>query len=123
MVILRLPTADMDCTLDLDIKLRSSDGYRYATHSKYLALYCDAFPAAESVTIDQNEVVQMSESSEVVSLLIKFMHRGHPPDLSNVSFEILAALAEAADKYVVFTAIPICKAKMRWVSIRLPWIL
>lgn len=118
MVILRLPAADMDCTLDVDITLQSSDCYRYKTHSKNLALYCDAFPAVGSVTIDENEVVQMAESREIVSLLIKFMHRGYQPDLSNVGFETLSALAEAVEKYVVFSAIPVCKAKMRCASIR-----
>jgi len=59
-----------------------------------------------------NEVVPLTESSAVLELLLQYMYRQPQPDLKNVDFETLAGVAEAAEKYQVFTAISWCKMLM-----------
>lgn len=58
----------------------------------------------------------MKESSEVVLLLLQFMHRQRQPEMSNLPFEVFAELADAVEKYVVFSAMGVCKKKMECVS-------
>ncbi|KAJ7123784.1 hypothetical protein C8R43DRAFT_1135837 [Mycena crocata] len=79
-----------NCTLEADVLLRSSDGVLYAAHSKNLELYSDGFPPASFAGAD--EIRQ--------------------PDSSN--FELLAGLAEAAEKYMVYSesAMEVCKIQM-----------
>ncbi|TFK62874.1 hypothetical protein BDN72DRAFT_964285 [Pluteus cervinus] len=59
------------------------------------------------------EVVALSESAPVLELLLQYMYRQPPPDLSKVAFELLAGLAEAAEKYRVYYAIDGCRRAMR----------
>jgi hypothetical protein len=44
------------------------------------------------------------------------MYPRNHPDLEDVPFEDLAAVAEAVEKYQVFPAMNICKPKMRCVE-------
>jgi hypothetical protein len=49
-----------------------------------------------------DEVMPLSEDSEVLEFLFQYMYLRRPTDLKNVEFDILARVAEAAEKYRVF---------------------
>ena len=101
---------------DANIVLRSSDGVLFKVHRKNLAVHSDVFAAAETISqpvAEEVEVVQLSETSSVLDLLLQFMNRQSQPDLRNVPFEILADLSNTVDKYEVFSAMTKCEMAMR----------
>ncbi|KAJ7877609.1 hypothetical protein B0H13DRAFT_2200535 [Mycena leptocephala] len=104
-----------ECALEADIYLRSSDGILFEAHSKNLELYSGGFPPANFADVggDEREVVQMTETSSVLALLLQYVHNQRQPDSSRFQFETLAGLAEAAEKYLVFSAMEVCKIQMR----------
>jgi len=59
------------------------------------------------------EVVQLSESAEVLNLLLQFMYRQPQPDLAHLPFSAVADLAKAVDKYEVYSAIFRCEIAMK----------
>ncbi|EED77438.1 predicted protein, partial [Postia placenta Mad-698-R] len=96
---------------DSDITMKSSDGVLFRVHRRNLEMYSEGFPGDDLAT--QNEVVQLSETAAALELLFQYMYRQRQPDLSCVPFETLAQLAEAAEKYQVFSAIEVCKMYMK----------
>jgi hypothetical protein len=64
--------------------------------------------------------VPLTESAEVLELLLQFMYRQRQPNLRTIEFTTLAGLAEAAEKYEVFAAIDICLRCMEYVFFFLP---
>jgi len=73
----------------------------------------DVFNAPESTQYKPDDVVKLSESSSVIGLLLLYMKRGRQPDLSRVDFKLLAGLAEAAQKYEVWSAMEVTKLQMQ----------
>lgn len=59
--------------------------------------------------------VHLPENDEVVTLMLKFMHKQRQPDLWKLEFRVLKGLAEAAEKYFIYSAIDICHFFMRYV--------
>lgn len=51
--------------------------------------------------------------SEALSLFLQYIHHHRQPDLSRLSFKCLSQLAEAVEKYDVYSATEICKVQMR----------
>ena len=100
--------------MNIDLILESSDGVRYGAHKKNLERYSDGFPIAEA-TNSHNEVVALSERSSVLQLLLQFMHNTRQPELKNLPFSTVESLAEAVEKYMVFSAIQVCKMQMEFV--------
>ncbi|KAJ3837721.1 hypothetical protein EV361DRAFT_278567 [Lentinula raphanica] len=96
------------CDLPTDIVLRSSDGIRFGAHSRNLEIYSDGFPKANSVT-HTAEDVELPEDSDVVSLLLKFMHHQPQPDLELLASKLLIKFANAAEKYGIYCATGVCK--------------
>ncbi|KAJ7496463.1 hypothetical protein FB451DRAFT_1019366 [Mycena latifolia] len=93
----------------------SSDGVLFKVHRKNLEVHSDIFADATSATKPENddEIVHLSESSDVLDLLFQYMYRQPQPDLEAVEFRIFAGLAEAAEKYGVHSALGWCRAKMK----------
>ena len=106
-----------DCPLTTDVILRSSDGVEYGAHSTNLEIYSGGFPPATStkVTADPGDIVQMPETSAVLKLLLHYMHNDRQPDSSKIPFSVLYPLAEAVEKYMVFSAMEVCKIRMQYV--------
>ncbi|KAF9457634.1 hypothetical protein BDZ94DRAFT_1272645 [Collybia nuda] len=101
-----------ECLLPIDVILQSSDGVRFAAHSINLEIYSSAFPpAAFGPTPD--EIVHLPESSEVIRLLLRYMHHHRQPDSEVITFDVLEGLAEAVEKYVIYSAMEVCKIKMK----------
>ena len=51
----------------------------------------------------------IEEDSEVLSLMLHFMHKQPQPDLQQVQIGVLVRLAEAAEKYLIYSAMSICR--------------
>ena len=69
----------------------------------------------QSTQAKSDAVIQLPEKSATLDLLFQFCYPERHPDLNDVAFDILAELAEAAEKYKVFSAISICTIAMRCV--------
>lgn len=50
-------------------------------------------------------------------LILQLVHLQRWPDLGKISFEALDGLAEATEKYMMFSAMEICKFHMAYVVI------
>lgn len=94
--------------------LRSSDDVSFKVYRKDLEAYSDGFVGPPS-SIDEVEVVQLTETSRVLELLLQFMRRQRQPSFKDVDFNVLDGLAEAAEKYEVFRATEPCKIWMRYI--------
>ncbi|KAJ7026034.1 hypothetical protein C8F04DRAFT_123968 [Mycena alexandri] len=102
------------CALDSDLTIASSDGVLFKVHHKNLEVHSDVFASAEGATRPENgdEIVYLSETSDVLDLLFQYMYRQPQPELKDVEFSTFAGLAEAAEKYVVYSALGWCRMKM-----------
>jgi hypothetical protein len=63
------------------------------------------------------EIIDLSEHSEVLDLLLQFMSLQRPPDVRSLDFSVLAPLAEAVEKYEVFSAMTACETNMKCVHL------
>ena len=93
--------------------MRSSDGVLFNLHRKYLEATTGSFPGPEFDT--QGEVIQLSEPADVLALLFHFVVPERQPNLRGTKFPLLESLAEAANKYQVFSAMNICEARLMFV--------
>ncbi|KAF5328144.1 hypothetical protein D9758_016714 [Tetrapyrgos nigripes] len=77
---------------------------------KYLEANAEGFPLAEHTTRLKgvDEIVPLSETSNVLELLFQFTYPQMPPDLDNLEFPELMEVAEAAEKYFVHHARKLC---------------
>jgi len=99
------------CLLQTDLVLVSSDGHRFGTHMKNLGEFTGSFPL--HITPANGEEVQIPDlDSRALPLFLRYVHHHRQPDLSNVPFKTLGQLAEAVEKYDVYSATEICKVQM-----------
>ena len=105
-----------DCYLDIDLVLESSDGVRFGAHKINLEQYSAGFPIAEATHFD-NEVVTLAEEGSLLGPLLQFMHNVQQPELKKLPFVTLELLAQAVEKYMVFSAMPICQMHMEFVQL------
>lgn len=103
------------CKLTIDTTLKSSDGELFGAHQRNLETYSDSeeFPIDGSATT--SDPVCLEETADVVLLMLQFMHQIRQPTLDNISFSLLASLADAAEKYRIYSAMGVCKIKMMFV--------
>lgn len=59
------------------------------------------------------DIVDVTESSETLQLLLQFMRRQPQPNVAEMDFATLERLAEAAEKYEVYSATQLLKFAMR----------
>jgi len=101
-----------------DLTFRSSDNILFKIYAKYLEATSAGFAPPPSTVIDQAHI-QLEEPSAVLEILFQFVHppsesnRYRQPDVRNLEPDILFAVAEAAEKYIVFVAINLCMTRMR----------
>lgn len=57
--------------------------------------------------------VPLSEPAEVLEVLFAFVYPRRHPDLEDTPFAFLSQIAEAAEKYEVFSAMTIAKVRMK----------
>ncbi|KZP16113.1 hypothetical protein FIBSPDRAFT_794858 [Athelia psychrophila] len=99
------------CKADSDITFRSCDGILFKVHRKNLDSCSEGFSPPDG-TIAGAEAVSLTEAGGTLELLFQHMYPQRQPDLRKFEFKQLADLAEAAEKYQVYTAMEICHARM-----------
>jgi hypothetical protein len=100
--------------------LRSCDGVIFKFYRKNLECFSEVFGDAQGISLScpvEGEIVDLPETSDVLDLLLQFMSRQPQPDLTSLDFPLLAALAEAAEKYLLYAALTLCRRNMEWVGI------
>ncbi|KAF5311302.1 hypothetical protein D9611_012604 [Ephemerocybe angulata] len=98
-----------DCTLPVDIVLQSTvDGSLIGAHQKCLENFSDGFPTSDSVT-PSLDPVPLSEDGDTLKLLMKFMHKQRYPPMSGLDPSSVFELGEAAEKYMVYSAMSPCR--------------
>jgi len=103
-----------DCRLDIDVVLKSSDGELFGAHQRNLETFTEGFPIAASTVA--TEPVSLEETAEVLRLVLKFTHNIRSPNLDNTTdFTLLASLAEAVEKYMMYSPMEICRIQMMYV--------
>ena len=71
-------------------------------------MYTEGFPGADVPVHDE-----IAETATTLELLFQYMCRQRQPDLSRLRPQELAKLAEAAEKYQVYSAMEVCKLRMQ----------
>lgn len=105
------------CDPEADITFKSSDSVLFKIHRKYLEATSAGFTAPPFVETD-HEVVLLQEPCEVLEILFRFIHpptesqQYRQPAMMGVKADVLFAVAEAAEKYLVFGAMNICLSRM-----------
>ena len=87
------------------------DGVLLYIHRKNLEICTGAFPPSDIPT--NEERVLLSESGEILERLFKFVYPARHPDLEEFGIDIVAPLAEAAEKYQVYPAMNVCQQRMK----------
>ena len=95
---------------DADITFLSSDLVTFKLHRKYLESNTGAFPTAEFET--NGEVVHLTEPSSVLEIMFQFVYPKRHPKLDKQDFISVLAIAEAVEKYEVFSAMNTCESRM-----------
>lgn len=67
------------------------------------------------MTSSTDEAVPLTESSDVLQLLFQYIYPQRHPNLKAIDFTTLAGLAEAAEKYQVYSAMDVCSILMEYV--------
>lgn len=91
--------------------MRSSDGVLFKVHRKNLEMFTEGFPGSDIPVHD--EIVPLTETATTLELLFQYIYRQRQPDLSRLKPQELAQLAEAAEKYEVYSAMEVCKMRMQ----------
>jgi hypothetical protein len=86
-------------------------------HRMNLATNTGGFPPEGFLTLD--EEVELTETSVVLEILFQFIYPRKHPSLVGIAFATLSKVAEAAEKYQVFSAMNVCEIRMRYVTIQL----
>lgn len=82
----------------------SSDDTHFRVHRKNLEANSEGLSPPDGTTSGADEVIPLSETAEVLELLFQYMYPQRQPDLTEVPFDVISAMAEAAEKYQVFSA-------------------
>ncbi|KAJ7828986.1 hypothetical protein B0H13DRAFT_2372836 [Mycena leptocephala] len=89
---------------DADVVFQSADGVLFGVHRGNLQMNAEGFPPSEIIAMPK-EICNLSESSDTLDILFQFIYPRRHPDLENLAFEEVAALAEAAEKYQISASI------------------
>lgn len=104
------------CAADADIVFLSSDSILFRVHSSNLTCGSEGFaPPTGTSSLSKHDTVQLTETSMTLELLFQFMYPQRPPDLSAMEFKSFMGVAEAAEKYQVYSAMQICAMQMECV--------
>ncbi|KAK7024334.1 hypothetical protein VNI00_016370 [Paramarasmius palmivorus] len=109
------PLDSVTCSIPVDVVLQSSDGKFLGAHMDNLARFCAGFPVPDSVTHQIYEVVPLTETEEVLKLLLRYTHidRQDRQQLFDIDVQALMDFAVAADKYQHWLALKESRAVLR----------
>ncbi|KAF8868576.1 hypothetical protein CPB84DRAFT_1695834 [Gymnopilus junonius] len=97
---------------DADITIQSSDGIIFKLHRHNLATHTDAFPGTELDLDTHGDIVHLTEPGCVLEIVFEYVYPRKQPKLNNIDFEILMSVAEAVEKYNVFSAMNTCEVRL-----------
>ncbi|KAJ7147209.1 hypothetical protein C8R46DRAFT_965946 [Mycena filopes] len=102
------------CSTDSDLTIASSDNVLFKVHHKNISVNSDVLVSTGTRPENRDgEVVPLPETADVLELLFQYMYPQPQPDLNGLEFAVLAGLAEAAEKYSVYSARGWCSTKMK----------
>uniref|UniRef100_A0A8H7XT37 BTB domain-containing protein n=1 Tax=Psilocybe cubensis TaxID=181762 RepID=A0A8H7XT37_PSICU len=93
-----------------DVTFKSADGVDFHLHRSLLEAHTGAFPGPSIDT--RGEVVQLQEPAKVLEILFDFVYPKRHLDLVDTDIELLFDVAEAVEKYEVFSAMFVCNARL-----------
>ncbi|KAG6887489.1 hypothetical protein C0995_014906 [Termitomyces sp. Mi166 len=96
---------------DADIVFCSSDNILFRIHSRNLDVTTGGFPPTD-FPHGANEYINLTEDSSTLELMFHFVYPRSQPHLEKITFEALARLAEAVEKYQVYAAMRLCNIYM-----------
>ncbi|TFK67448.1 hypothetical protein BDN72DRAFT_822344 [Pluteus cervinus] len=104
-----------ECNDKVDVIIQSSDGLLHGAHSRNLELYSGAFPSTSFASPADCEVniLELTETSEVVVLMLKYVHNRQQPNSEEIKFEVMVDLAEAVEEYQIYSAMEVCRLHMK----------
>ncbi|KZP05147.1 hypothetical protein FIBSPDRAFT_678043, partial [Athelia psychrophila] len=105
---------------DSDVTFRSCDGILFKLHYANMKATSEGFSPPEG-TSSQDEIVSLTEDGDTLELLFQYIYPQRYPDPKDVEFTLLVKLAEAAEKYQVYTAMLICHVRMGDVNAEHPF--
>ncbi|KAJ4484450.1 hypothetical protein C8R41DRAFT_449943 [Lentinula lateritia] len=110
-----LPVSKRFDSASADMTLQSSDNVIFKVHRLNLEMHSQVFADAGGSTVGtvENEIVSLSETSEVLELMLQYVYLQPQPDLQKVEWELMKDLAEAVEKYEIYSAIGVCSQRMR----------
>ena len=95
-----------------DITFKSSDNIKFCLHRRNLETHAEAFPGPD-ISVEQEEVINLTESSNVLAIVFNFMYPRKQADIEKMTFETVAQVAEAVEKYQVFSAMKVCEMRLK----------
>lgn len=101
------PSASTD-----EITFRSGDGVLFCIHRKYLETHTESFPGHE-ILVRPDEIVDLPESGEVLAIIFDLVYPRKQPDIEEMAFELVIHVAEAVEKYQIFSAMKACEFRLR----------
>ena len=102
---------------DADLSVVSSDGIMFKIYRKHLDSHTAGFPSFESIVVDQQPIT-LQEPSDVLELLFQFIHpraevqQFRQPVITEIEPKKFFAVAEAAEKYIVFGVMNLCYTRI-----------
>ncbi|KAF4562668.1 hypothetical protein EYR40_009909 [Pleurotus pulmonarius] len=118
-----VPPCPVDrCHLTVDVVLEARDGSLYGAHARNVeAFSASLLPQNRDSSLSAATLVKLMEDAEVVSLLCKFAHHRHQPDISSLGWGTFHKLATAVEKYKVYSAMGVCKLRMEYSVVEHPY--
>ncbi|KAF5393082.1 hypothetical protein D9757_001264 [Collybiopsis confluens] len=93
---------------DADVIFRSSDNVLFRLHKQNLECTTGGFPPANTPS-HPDDIVSLSESAKVLETLFTAAYPLPFPSMRDLDFDSLLELADAAEKYQVFSIIQACR--------------
>ena len=81
-------------------------------HRKNLDAHSSAFPSAEFTPSSREETVHLAEPSDVLEILFQFIYPNRHPILHDKDVKAVLAVAEAVEKYQIFSAMRTCDVRL-----------
>ncbi|KAG6887765.1 hypothetical protein C0992_010835 [Termitomyces sp. T32_za158] len=106
----QLTTSETFNASDADVVFKSSDNVLFYIHRKNLEVHAAGFPPPEIST--NNKIVSLSEDASTFENLFPYIYPMRCPNIDLLPFQDLSKLAEAAEKYQVYSVMQICKLRM-----------
>ncbi|KAJ7073013.1 hypothetical protein C8F01DRAFT_1045859 [Mycena amicta] len=98
---------------DADLTILSADNVVFKVHQNNLKVHSEVFAnMVNTATKAPEEAVHLSETSDVLEILFQYMYCQPQPELDGVAFDVSTQIAEAAEKYLVYSALPALRQKM-----------